>query len=600
MGIGDLASAVGGALGIGGASEKPVEGVAPGVQRTIKVGGVELKPEIDSQIETVVVYDRLRMPDSFAITFRDPQHNIVSKARLKVGSEITIESGAPGAEKPDELMFGEVTSIETDYDRLGSRAVVRGYDAFHRLSAGTKSRTFTNVTYSDIVRKIARESSLSVDLDMTSGTLEYVIQPNVSDLHFLYYLAGRCGYSLSVKKKKLSFKAPTEASEAPALGKPDSQNPLQLVWGQRLLEFRARMSAAGQVAEVNVRGWDPKQQKAIIGKATGGTKSAKVSTDVKKLASTSTGKMYTVVDQPMASQAHAGHLAEAVAEQIGSAAYEATALVVGSPKLKSGVAVSIAKVDPALEGKWVITSARHEFGNGPYRTFLEFSGRQDRSLLGLAGGGGSQESGRPEFPGVVTAVVTDIEDPDKLGRVKVQYHWLGENMVSFWARVARPSAGKDYGVVWFPDTGEEVVVAFEHGDVNFPIVIGSLWNAKAKPPATWAGKVDKGKFMFHGLASPLGHKIMMNDDSKEGTGISIKTADDNLVIVLDQKEKTLEIKVVSGKELSIISKGDLKLTADGEITIDSKKKVNIKGQSGVDIAASTGNTTIKGTKVAIN
>lgn len=597
-GIGDAVGAIAGALG-GGGGEQPVADTAPVVQRKIKVTGRPLADDVEAKVETIVVHDRIRMPDSFVITFRDPDRSVLAKSGIKIGSEVTIESGAPGVETPDELMSGEVTSIEAEYDRLGTRVVVRGYDLLHRLSAGTQSRTFENVTYSDVVSKIAREAGLATDVDMTSGILEHVIQPNVSDLHFLYYLAGRCGYTLSIRKRTLSFKRPTRASTAPGAGKDDSTNPLQLVWGQRLLEFRARISAVGQVKEVKVRGWDPKNQQAIIGQGRSGTNTAQVTTSVSSLTKTSTGKTFSVVNQPMASQSHADKLAAAVAEQIGSAAYEATALVVGSPKLKSGVAVNISKVDTELEGKWVITSARHEFGNGPYRTFLEFSGRQDRSLLGLAGGAGSNDSLRSEFPGVVTAVVSDIKDPERLGRVKVEYKWLGEKMVSFWARVARPSAGKDYGHLWFPDVAEEVVIAFEHGDVNFPIVIGSLWSKKNPAPAAVLGEQQSGQFKIHGFASPAGHKILMYDKDNP-SGISIKSADDSLLIVLDQKEKTLEVKVADGKELRIVSKGDLKLTADGEITIDSKKKVNIKGQSGVDIAASGGNTTIKGTKVAIN
>ncbi len=599
MGIGAIADAVGGMLG-GGSSETAQDGVPPASQRIIKVDGTKLPADVDAFIESVVVVDRERMPDSFVITFRDPLHSILSKAKIDIGSEISIESGAPGVEKPDEVMTGEVTSIEAEYDRLGSRAVVRGYDALHRLSAGTKSRTFENTTYSDIVSKICSDASLTPDVDTTPGTLDHVIQPNVSDLRFIYYLAGRCGYTVSVKKKTLSFKKPTRASKAPDLGDFDSKNPLQLVWGRRLLEFRARISAVGQVEEVKVRGWDPKEQKAIIGQANAGTNTAQTSTSVKSLTKTSKGKVFTVVDQPMASQSHADKLAAAVAEQIGSASHEGFAVSVGSPQLKSGVAVSIAKVDPDLEGKYVITMARHEFGNGPYRTYLEFSGRQDRSLLGLATGAGSSDSVRPQHPGVAIAVVTDIKDDDNKGRVKVQYHWMGEKMVSFWARVARPSAGKDYGHLWFPDKGEEVLVAFEHGDVNFPIVIGSLWNDKAKAPSAVVSEQKDGKFSIHGFASPAGHKVLLYDDKDKASGISIKTADDNILIVLDQKEKTLEINLADGKELTIKSKGDLKLTADGEITIDSKKKVNIKGQSGIDIAASSGNTTIKGTKVAVN
>lgn len=597
MGIGAIGDAIGGLLG-GGGGGTLVEGVAPTVNRKIVVDGRTLPEAVEEMIESVVVQDRLRMPDSFVITFHDPRHDAISRSGLKIGSKVKISAGAPGVETPDELMVGQVTSIETEYDRLGTRATVRGYDALHRLSAGTKSRTWENVSYSDIVRKIAREAGLSVDMDMTSGQLEHVIQPNVSDLHFIYYLAGRCGYTVAVKDQKLLFKEPTKASEGPSAGTDDSMNPLQLVWGQRLIEFHARISAVGQVADVQVRGWDQKTQKALIGKSRSGASSANVTTSISKLTQTSKGKTYTVVDQPMATQAHADRLAKAVAEQIGSAAYEATALVVGSPKLKSGVAVTISGVDEDVAGKWVITSARHEFGNGPYRTFLEFSGRQDRSILGLTAGAGSPDAARSIFPGVVTAVVTDIKDPDKLGRVKIEYEWLGEKMQSNWARVARPSAGRDYGILWFPDVREEVLVAFEHGDINYPIVIGSLWNAKAKPPAALVDAIEGGRFLNHALASPGGQKIVLYDKDSDA-GIQLVTKDQKVKIMLGQGSKTMEL-FLDGKELTITSKGDLKLTADGAITIDSKKKVEIKGQSGVDISASSGNTTVKGMKVAIN
>ena len=86
-------------------------------------------------------------------------------------------------------------------------------------------------------------------------------------------------------------------------------------------------------------------------------------------------------------------MAAAFAAAIGSAAFEATAIATGSPDLKSGVAVSIGGVDPALAGKWVISGSRHEFGDGFYRTSLEFAGRQDRSVHGLlaqSGTGGGQ------------------------------------------------------------------------------------------------------------------------------------------------------------------------------------------------------------------
>jgi uncharacterized protein involved in type VI secretion and phage assembly len=594
MGIGAIGDAIGGLLG-GGGGGSVVEGIAPLVQRKIKVEGTALSDELDAKIESVVVVDRLRMPDSFVITFRDPGLNVLDKAKLKIGAKIKIEAGAPGVETADALLDGEITSIEAEYDRLGTRAIVRGYDLMHRLSAGTNSRTFENVTYADVVKKVCSGAGLTASVDSTPGTLEHVIQPHVSDLHFIYHPAARTGFNVSVKDGKVQFKKPTKASTAPGSGEFDSTDPLQLVWGQRLLEFRARQRSLGRERDGARLG--PKSAEAVIGKARAGTDSAQLTTSVSKLASTSTGDTFTVVDQPMPNQSLADGLAKSVAEQIGSAAYEATALVVGSPKLKSGVAVNISKVDPSLAGKWVITSARHEFGNGPYRTFLEFSGRQDRSILGLAAGAGSSDAPRSVFPGVVIGVVTDIEDKEKLGRAKVQYHWLGEKMVSNWARVARPSAGKDYGILWFPDVNEEVLVAFEHGDINYPIVIGSLWNSKSRAPAAILNSIKQGKVQIHGFASPAGHKILLYEDS-DNDGIALRTKKDKVTIVLDEGKQTLDL-TLDGKTLTITSKGDLKLTADGAITIESKKSVEIKSQGGVDIRRH-GNATIKGAKVAVN
>ena len=587
MGLGALGDAIGGLLG-GGDSE-PVPGLVPTVRRQIKVEGAALPEEIDNQVQSVIVTDRLRMPDSFVLTFHDPGVDLLGKAKLKIGATVTILAGPPGAEDPDELMVGEVASIEAEYDRLGTRAIVRGYDLLYRMSAGTKTRTFDNVSYADVVKKIATEAGLTAEVDSTPGTIDHVIQGNVSDLQFVYQLAQRVGFDVTVKGKKLLFKKPVKASTGPGPAAPDKSKPTQLEWGEKLIEFRARISAVSQVADVKVRGWDTKEQKAVIGKAEAATDTARLTTSPSTLAKSSRGKTFTVVDHPVANQGQADSLAKAVADQVASSAYEATALVEGSPKLKSGVAVTVSKVDPMLAGDWVITTARHEFGNGPYRTYLEFSGRQDRSLHGLVASGPSSNTARPLITGVVIGVVTSLDDPDKLGRVKVKYPWLGDDAESHWARVARPSAGTDYGFLWFPDSHEEVLVAFEHGDLEFPIVIGSLWSGKNKPPAALVGTVDGGKFQVHGIVSPAGHKVMLYDKDSDA-GIMLITANQKAHLKLGEGEKTLEL-YLDGTTLSIKTTGDLELSADGAIKIEGKKSLDLK---------SSGNVTIKGAKVGIN
>src|SRR5689334_12460780 len=84
--------------------------------------------------------------------------------------------------------------------------------------------------------------------------------------------------------------------------------------------------------------------------------------------------------------------------------------------------------------------------------------------------------------GVVVAIVTNRKDPEEMGRVKLRYPWLGENAEGYWARIATPMAGNERGIYFLPEVEDEVLVAFEHGDLRFPYVIGSLWNGRDKPP----------------------------------------------------------------------------------------------------------------------
>ena len=539
----------------------------------VKVDGSDLDPVAKASMESALVVDRLAMPDMFTLVFRDPDRDILGKAKLEIGKAIEIAATSQSDDAEATLIKGEVTSVEADYDTLGARAIVRGYDKSHRLAAGRKTKTYENVKLSDIAKQIASDASLDADADETDGTLDHVFQVNQSDLDFLYAIALRAGFDCRVDGDTLLFKKPVESSDAPDEGEPSDAGGTTLVWGMNLVEFRARMSAVAQVSEVQVRGWDPKAKEAVIGKGTPTASNADLDTTPSDLADKVGGQTMVVVDHPVAAQADADVLATARANQVGSAAFEATAVAIGDPKLKAGTPVSVSGVDPALSGKWVISGSRHEFQNGAYHTALEFTGRQDRSILGLVSQG---VTARERYYGVVIGIVSDNKDPDELARVKVKVPWLADDAVSFWARVAAPGAGLNAGITWLPSVNDEVLCAFEHGDIDHPVVLGGLWNGTDTVPFSYSDDLDDGTVTKFRFTSRKGHKVMLVETSSDSR-IELLTANGEVDIVLDDKNK--ELKITSSGKVTVNADGDVALKAGGSMKIEASGDLTLKGSS---------------------
>jgi uncharacterized protein involved in type VI secretion and phage assembly len=194
--------------------------------------------------------------------------------------------------------------------------------------------------------------------------------------------------------------------------------------------------------------------------------------------------------------------------------------------------------------------------------------------------------------GVVVGVVTNTQDPDGLGRVKVRFPWLSDSEESFWARVATPMAGKDRGFYFLPEVDDEVLMAFEHGDARFPYVLGALWNGQDKPPE----KNDDGGNNIRSIKTRSGHVIRLDDtDGKEKIEIADKTGKNS--IVFDTAKNTLTI--TSGQDVILsATQGSIKLDAQ-KIQIKASADVAIEAGAGMDVKAS-GAMNIKGATVNIN
>ncbi|MES1164423.1 MAG: phage baseplate assembly protein V [Verrucomicrobiota bacterium] len=112
--------------------------------------------------------------------------------------------------------------------------------------------------------------------------------------------------------------------------------------------------------------------------------------------------------------------------------------------------------------------------------------------------------------GAVVGVVSSIDDPENLGRVRVQFPWLKEDLESRWARLVSFMAGPDRGGVFRPEVGDEVLVLFEHGDLRFPYIIGGLWNGQDAMPSE---RGADGGNDIRLIKSRSGHTIILDDTS---------------------------------------------------------------------------------------
>lgn len=194
--------------------------------------------------------------------------------------------------------------------------------------------------------------------------------------------------------------------------------------------------------------------------------------------------------------------------------------------------------------------------------------------------------------GAVVAVVTNNQDPDGFGRVKVKFPWLSDVDESSWARVAAPMAGKQRGVFFLPEVDDEVLVVFEHGDVRFPYVLGALWNGVDAPPIT----NDDGKNNIRMIKSRSGHVVKLNDEDGKET-IEIVDKSEKNSIVIDTAKNT--ITVTADKDITFsASNGTIKLDAK-KVEINSSDAAKLKAGSTVNLEASA-TMTVKGATVNIN
>jgi uncharacterized protein involved in type VI secretion and phage assembly len=562
----------------------------------------QVQTELEPNLLEVEVDTNIHLPAMFSLTVKDELDPHTGKLTyadtdtFKPGAEVKIEIETD--EIPDEpwavkamLIIGEITAVEPIFSDDGVALLrVRGYDRSHRLTRGKKTRTYGDanptgqgIREEQLINTIVQETNgiTGKNID-TSGFSDirypYVMQYNQTDLEFLWSRARRMGYQVYVEDKTLYFQ------KADAHRGAETDKPAKLIWGRNLGSFEPRLTLMHQATAAVVKGWDPMAKQAIEGTSRSDASKTIPQIGLNKKGSAMSKAAFkdpaqeVVIDQPVLTIDQAKAMAAArFAEAEGEFIEAEGSCRQGDPRLIAGRLVTIEGVGERFSGNYYVTQARHVHAQGAYQVTFGVTGRTPNTLSYLL----NEDNGHDQrlIQGVVTGKVTNLEDPEGLGRVQVMFPWLPKykdaDLSSNWARLAAPMGGKERGFFFLPEIDDEVLVAFEHGDVDYPYIVGSLWHNTDKPPAGTKNVLsgDKKKVDQRVLRSRSGHLIILDDtEGEEQIIIQDKTAKNSIVI--NSKENTMTINVE--KDLTIVAKGQATIESTDNMAIKSRGDLSIE------------------------
>ncbi|MFI6683085.1 VgrG-related protein [Streptomyces sp. NPDC050485] len=573
----------------------------------VQINGAVLPDQLAVRLIEGWVDASVNVPSAFQLTFTDKDGTLTTKfPMLKIGAKAVLSPFTDGR-RADPMLTGEVTALEVDAEpSTGRHLVVRGYDPGHRLLRNRRVMGYPSMTASDIVRRVAGLNGLDLGkIDSTPTVYDLATQPNTTDWDFLARLAAENDVRLSFDNEgKLNFAALKPASGAPSDTTPAAQSPYVLDFGANTLHSRVAMTAAGQVKQVSVRGWDMRTKQQLSAPAPAVT-SPDIAADITPATVTTPfgAAELTATQIPYTTQSEVMHAARALADDVTGAFAELEVAVTGNPDLKPGTPIAVKGAGFPFEGKYTATGVRHVFASGePYTTWLNVSGRQFRSLYGLAAGGTDQA---PPMPGVAVALVTNTKDPLTLGRVRLRFPWLSETYESDWCRVAQ-FGGKGGGGLLLPDVNDEVLCAFDRGSLEHPYVIAGLYNGIDKhtrePDNIPAVDPTSGQINWRAVTARSGHTVELLESggaARASSGIRLRTGEGKLYVQLNEARTTLTIssdgsvKIHGARSIDIDSGGDLSLKAVGKLSMqagagiemDAGMAINVKAGLAFDVKA---------------
>jgi phage baseplate assembly protein gpV len=429
----------------------------------------------------VRIEHRLSLPSQCELSFFDPHPAWVESALAWHGRALRVAVSP----FPTPLFKGEITAVEHSYEAShGSVLRLRGYDLLHRLRKRQPVRVHIQTTVVELAVELTKDLGLVVKSENAGPLLKRSLQHRHSDLEVLSGALEACGLYTTLRGDVLHIISLMGIGAAETL-----------TLGKDLLEAHFSVNGDSACRSVSVAAWDPSRVESRAGRAvsprSGRTASAKVSPEL--FASTGeqqlTGEFFN--DDRQAEALAQAELDRRIAREV-----TVRGTAEGNPKLLPGALVDISGVASSLTGNYVVTAVTH---------------RIERSTGFISEFSTAVPPATPRSPraSIALGIVTGVNDPDGLGRIRVSLPAQGD-LETEWLSVVSPGAGRDKGFTVLPNTGDQVLVLFTGDTGSFGVVLGGLYGS-ANPPDAVA---DAGAITRYSLVTSGRQKLTFDDTAR--------------------------------------------------------------------------------------
>ena len=545
---------------------------------------------------TINTFEELSSPFLSQITFHSGEADL--DLSTLVGKPYDFETQGPGNKKQlfsghvGRAMVGETTVRSTAYT-----LELRPWLYF--LNQGSACRIFQDKTVPEIVKKVANEAGyadLKKDLNQSYPKLEYVVQYNESDFNFVsrlleeagifYYFTHTKGHTTLVLAD--STQGYQSGPELKWIGNNFPKTPDACIWNTCL-------NQSVQPTMVQVDGYNYLTPTAKL--------TAKCGQGYPAKSTFNTGHLTQAEGENLATSSLSGF--ESYSQQLTAQSSHSS--------LKVGMTFNIKGCPRSeLNKKWLVTSLEGSFAEG------------GDCLLNIKAIPGDKifrphkRHFHPPINGPLTAVVCGKAGEkiwtDEHGRVKVRFHFdhktVADEKASAWLRVAQGWGGEGHGSWFFPRVGDEVLINFIGGDPSCPIIVGSVYNAAAKPPWPLPTKNTVSGFKSQTIPEGSGgHEISFDD--KEGEErlyfhaqklMEILAEDQRQVTVIGEGGDSLTLE--KGNHTILIKKGNTSLTLDeGNRLVELKKggdTLKVEGDRTIEVGKGEKHTVKKNSELVID